>query len=274
MLKYLYVCICFFCSICSCAQSVSGIWKGQSEHSVLTLNPVATLLEVEVNQDSLISGVIHYYYKKNRYEHIKVSGIINWKDSTFEIIEEEEISSNINTKVYELCLGKMSLRLSKVDGSYHLEGKWKDKSKKLFRCPTLKISFDKPGKIITDTVYKNIVLARKTDVQKVIELTPEETDSIKCAIYDNGEIDNDTASVWFNDSLIVNRQRLSQVPFEFYISVDPSRPLQKLKLIADNLGSIPPNTALLVITTRSNRYMVTLSSDYSRTGSVEFFMKE
>jgi len=47
-----------------------------------------------------------------------------------------------------------------------------------------------------------------------------------------------------------------------------------LKLIAENLGAIPPNTALLIITTRKNRYTITLSSDYLQNGSVELFLKE
>jgi hypothetical protein len=105
-------------------------------------------------------------------------------------------------------------------------------------------------------------------------LEPEELDSIKITIYDNGVIDNDTASVYFDDLVIIKKQRLSERPIEFYFSFDKTKQVQKIKLFADNLGSIPPNTALLVITTRKNRYLITLSSDYSKNGSVEFFLKE
>ncbi len=102
----------------------------------------------------------------------------------------------------------------------------------------------------------------------------DEIDSVKCALYDNGEIDNDTASVYLNDSLIIEKQRLSAQPIEFYLSFDKTKRIQKIKLFADNLGSIPPNTALLIITTRNNRYLITLSSNYSQNGSVEFFLRE
>ena len=256
------------------SQSVSGIWKGNNEHSIWVLNSDEVVLEIEISSDSLITGVLHNYYKKGRFEHIKISGIISWKDSVVHIVEEEEISHNINTKLYETCLGEMQLKLWVERDLYRLKGKWKDKSKKMFHCPTLAIWFEKPYKDSMELTQTGLSEIRKTDIQKVIELTADETDSIKCALYDNGEIDDDTASVYFNDSLIIKKQRLSEHPIEFYVSFDKTKQVQKIKLFADNLGSIPPNTALLIITTRKNRYVITLSSDYSHNGSVEFFLKE
>jgi len=267
----LFFCIFFYNSCYS--QSLSGSWKGFNEHSIWVLNPTATIMEVEISNDSIINGVIHNYYTKRRFEHVKINGTINWKDSIFNIDEIEEISHNISNKIYDLCLGKMQLRLTQKGNMYHLEGKWKDKSKKLFHCPTLGISFEQE---IKDSVQsrKPDSLARVTDIQKVIELSTDETDSIKFDLYDNGEIDGDTASVYVNDSLIINRQGLSGRPIVFYMSFDKTKQVQKIKLFAHNLGSIPPNTALLVISTKRNRYRVTLSSNYFQTGSVEFFLKE
>lgn len=263
----------FFSNSCY-AQSLSGFWKGSTEHSIWMLNPTKDILEIDVNNDSVISGVVHSYYTKNRFVHTKISGTINWKDSVLNIFDEEEISHNINTKLYELCLGTMQLKLSKSQGVLYLKGKWKDNSRKLFHCPTLAVSFEKSYKDSTKLSFVDPLHNRKTDFQKVIELESDEIDSIKCAIYDNGEIDNDTASVYFNDSLIVKTQRLSEHPIEFYVSFDKTKQIQKIRLFADNLGSIPPNTALLIITTKRNRYVITLSSDYSQNGSIEFFLKE
>jgi hypothetical protein len=229
---------------------------------------------MEVNNDSVISGVIHSYYTKGRYAHVKISGIINWKDSVLNTSDEEEISSNVNKKFYETCLGTMQLKLTKSGNVYYLNGKWKDKSRKLIHCPTLKVSFEKPYKDSIEFAKEESSGIRITNVQKVIELDADEVDSIKCVLFDNGEIDNDTASVYLNDSLIIEKQRLSEHPLEFYLSIDKAKRIQKIKLFADNLGSIPPNTALLIITTRKNRYLINLSSDYSQNGSVEFFLKE
>jgi hypothetical protein len=274
MKQFFYVFVSILFSEYCQAQSLSGLWKGSTEHSIWVLNSTENILEIEVNNDSIITGVIHDYYTKGRFEHIKISGTVNWKDSTLNISEEEEISHNINTKFWELCLGTMQLKLTKSGNLYYLNGKWRDKSRKLLHCPTLAVSFKKPYRDSIELTAVESPGARKTDIQKVIELSSDEIDSVSCALYDNGEIDNDTATVYFNDSLIIKKQRLSAQPVEFYISFDKTKQIQKIKLFADNLGSIPPNTALLIITTRKNRYLITVSSDYSKNGSVEFFLKE
>jgi len=269
---HLFITILFSC-YCH-AQSLSGLWKGLTEHSIWVLNSTGDILEIEINNDNIITGVIHSYYSKGRYSHTKISGVINRKDSVLNILDEEEISHNINNKLYENCLGSMQLKLTKSGNAYYLNGKWRDKSRKLIHCPTLKVSFEKPYKDSIEMTLADSSEIRKTDIQKVIELTLDEIDSVKCAIYDNGEIDNDTASVYLNDSLILKKQRLSAQPVEFYVSLDKTKQMQKIRLFADNLGSIPPNTALLIITTRKNRYIIILSSNYSQNGSVEFFLKD
>lgn len=274
MKQFVYVFVSILFSDYCQAQSLSGLWKGSTEHSIWVLNSTEDILEIEVNNDSIITGVIHSYYTKGRFSHTKIGGIIKWKDSVLNILDEEEISHNINNKLYENCLGTMQLKLTKSGNVYHLNGKWKDKSRKLLHCPTLSVSFEKQYKDSIELTAAKSSEIRKTNIQKVIELSSDEIDSVKCSIYDNGEIDNDTASVYLNDSLILKKQRLSAQPLEFYVSFDKTKQMQKIKLFADNLGSIPPNTALLIITTRKNRYLITLSSDYSQNGSVEFFYKE
>jgi hypothetical protein len=47
----------------------------------------------------------------------------------------------------------------------------------------------------------------------------------------------------------------------------------ELILYADNLGDIPPNTALMVITDGSSRYEVRLSADLKNNASVRFELK-
>jgi len=274
MKQFLYVFVSILFSGYCHAQSLSGSWKGSFEHSIWMLNSTEDILEIEVINDSIITGVVHSYYKNGRFAHIKISGTINWKDSVLNTSDEDEISSNVNKKLYGLCLGTMQLKLTKLGNMYYLNGKWRDKSRKLIHCPTVAVTFEKPFKDRIELVLTDSPGQRKTDIQKVIELAPDEIDSVNCALYDNGEIDNDTASVYFNDSLVIKKQKLSAQPVEFYISFDKTKQMQKIKLFADNLGSIPPNTALLIITTRKNRYLITLSSDYSQNGSVEFFLKD
>ncbi len=84
-------------------------------------------------------------------------------------------------------------------------------------------------------------------------------------LYDNGEIDGDTISVFHNNSLVIERALLSAKPLRFTIKVNPKEPHHEIVMVAHNLGSIPPNTSLMIITANKKRYTVSISSNKRRT---------
>jgi N-acetylmuramoyl-L-alanine amidase len=98
------------------------------------------------------------------------------------------------------------------------------------------------------------------------------SDKIKVEIYDDGEIDNDIVSVYFNKDLVVANKSLSAKAYSFNLDLVPGK-INELVLYADNLGSIPPNTALMIITDGSSRYEVRLSADLKNNASVRFEFK-
>ncbi|MEI9934219.1 MAG: hypothetical protein WDM71_05080 [Ferruginibacter sp.] len=57
------------------------------------------------------------------------------------------------------------------------------------------------------------------------------------------------------------------------MNVNTGLPLNELTMYAENLGEIPPNTALMVITDGDSRYEVNVSSDLQNSGSVHFIHK-
>lgn len=112
---------------------------------------------------------------------------------------------------------------------------------------------------------------RANPIIKHIETGPGE---ILLALYDNGEIDGDTVSVYHNNALIVAGQRLSQTPVSFRIQVDKAQPHHELVMIANNLGSIPPNTSLMIVTTKDKRYEVFVSTTAEQNAKVVIDLKE
>ena len=100
------------------------------------------------------------------------------------------------------------------------------------------------------------------------------SDEIKVDFYDNGEIDGDTISVFFNDKLILSRQRLTDKPQSVMIKLDPGRDINELVMYADNLGSIPPNTALMVAVIDGKRNEVYITSTEKSSGTIRFRRKE
>ncbi len=99
-------------------------------------------------------------------------------------------------------------------------------------------------------------------------------DSLTVSLYDNGEIDGDSVTLIYNDKIITTHQLLSATPVAFKIKVEPGNAKNELVMYAENLGSIPPNTALMVIYDGGKRYELNVSSTKNRNGVVAFRLKE
>lgn len=111
---------------------------------------------------------------------------------------------------------------------------------------------------------------RKADVLKTIQI---ENENFKVDLYDNGEIDGDSISVFYNNRLILSHKRLSDKPITLNLSIPDGDNINELTMYAENLGEIPPNTALMVVTDGDKRYEVRISSDLKNSGTIRFIHK-
>lgn len=93
-------------------------------------------------------------------------------------------------------------------------------------------------------------------------------DSILVSFYDNGDIDDDTISVFLNKRPILVRRGLTARALNIYIGLDSTRDVHELSMFADNVGKFPPNTALMVISDRQQRYEVYLSASLKQNASI------
>jgi hypothetical protein len=100
-----------------------------------------------------------------------------------------------------------------------------------------------------------------------------ESDSVRLSFYDNGEIDGDSISVFVNNQLVLSHQGLEARAFNIYLHLDSTRELNEISMFAENLGKLPPNTALMVVTDGKNRYEVFLSSSLTENATVELRRK-
>jgi hypothetical protein len=64
-------------------------------------------------------------------------------------------------------------------------------------------------------------------------------------LFDNGTIDNDTITIYDNKLLMLDKNRLSYNAIHFDINFSDSVQEHEIILVANNLGLVPPNTALL-----------------------------
>ncbi len=109
--------------------------------------------------------------------------------------------------------------------------------------------------------------SRRKDIIKTIPISQE---TFKIDFYDNGEIDGDSISVFYNGRLVLSHQRLSDKPVSLKLQLEDETGDNVVTMYADNLGTIPPNTALMIVTDGDKRYEVRITSDTEKSGSVVF----
>jgi len=126
-------------------------------------------------------------------------------------------------------------------------------------------------------VKKNVPLPERTDAATEVEKRSAgniqslfyKTDSLQLTLYDNGEIDGDTVSVLLNGKVIIAKKALDVKPNVFTIYFDRDTPdSQMLVMYAENLGSIPPNTGLLVVREGPAVYELRFSADLKTNASI------
>lgn len=131
---------------------------------------------------------------------------------------------------------------------------------------TLKREYANMGQTINQAKVQ--ILENKRISEPVQTLSVFE-DSITIALYDNGEIDGDTVSVFLDDKLLLNKIGLGAKAQKFTISV-PAGQIVQITLYAETLGTIPPNTGLMVVYSGDQRYQVFFTSTLEKSASVLF----
>jgi len=137
--------------------------------------------------------------------------------------------------------------------------------------PPPPVIVDSP-KIDTPTLLKEPPI-EKRNKQLVREISVDH-DSITVTLYDNGIIDGDTVTLIYNDKILATHRKLTDKPQTFTIKIAPGNARNELMMYAENLGSIPPNTALMVIYDGNKRYELNVSSSKTTNGAVSFKLRE
>ncbi|MES2331410.1 MAG: hypothetical protein V4539_17530 [Bacteroidota bacterium] len=123
----------------------------------------------------------------------------------------------------------------------------------------------------TASVVNLTSLIRETKIQRTIVL---DTSFIKLELYDNGEVDGDIATLVLDGKIILDKQLLSARAAIMFVNLSKHNSEHTIELFANNMGSIPPNTALLVLTCKNKRYEINLTSTETANGSVRLIFKE
>jgi len=294
-------------SIFSRAQDVAGYWYGSANvaNSGSTNN---YLIELILKQNNTSVQAIISYYFRNTYRSQQFNGSYNPKTRQLELynIPVPYFGSSENMQV-DCPMDFIAIHRVAKAGS-NLTGRFVGREGYHNTCPDLifdlKLNRDAGNqdsilvvlrnfketyqlwspsardtfvaatviqRPIQNIVVNNEYTQRKTEVQNEIVVT---SDSIQVDFYDNGEVDGDSISVFFNQKLLGSNLRLSTRSIHLNIALDTTREYNELAMFANNLGSIPPNTALMLVSDGKKRYEVRLSSSYEKNAAVRIRRKK
>jgi hypothetical protein len=136
-----------------------------------------------------------------------------------------------------------------------------EKSKPVQKVPEpVAIKEEKPAPVVTikppQTIEEKFITRKKVFVTEI----PVSGDSIELRFYDNAEIDGDSISLFLNNKLIFQHIRLLASPYIIKLAVHDLDENNELIMVAENLGSIPPNTSYMVAEVANKRYEALLAS--------------
>jgi hypothetical protein len=290
------------------AQDLTGQWTG-SATSNLSDKKHKLVLTI-ASGDSAFGGVLHWYLPEvNTIRHLVISGRYYGKDSILSIREdsiqddgilhsdgEEDGASETEglidvskrtgvgrsggtNRLTPIGRGFSILYYKRIGHKEVLEGHWRDPAGSMAirlekkAPPFIPILITHKKKDSAQTRQYEELLGRKSFIAASIPVRGG-IDSIKVQLYDNGEIDGDSVSLYLNGELVAGHLKLAATAKTLVLPLDKSLPVNKLLLFAENLGRLPPNTALMEVTVNGKVYNLFLSTDYKRNATVEFELQE
>jgi hypothetical protein len=281
-------------SASSFAQNVNGHWFGVGMLQT-TGEYNSYLSELVLRQrGNKISGVLNYYFKDSLVK-VNLTGSFNSQTrnlsiNPFPVMYYRSPTAQNSIDCY--MSGNFVLLASKAESI--LTGSLMSDAHHRYTVPNINLRL-KRSDDTADLVIKNYAEEKQDIVtEPVISLLPETQlieaftkrekiftkeieiigSTIRLELYDNGAIDYDSVSLFFNNKLILPKTKLDHKAIRLTIELDPSLEYNELSMFADNLGMIPPNTAALIVYDGKLRYETLLSSDLSKSASLRLKKKK
>lgn len=305
-MKKLFLFLFFLSTLWGQAQNVQGYWYGTATvpNGASTNNYVVELILNE--KAASVQGIINYYFR-NTFRSFKISGRYNKASRQLQLFNIP-LTYFASTARFEVdCPMDFTASLRAAKAGSNLIGRFQAKPGHRVICPEvlfdLRLNKDATNQdsILTalrqfkesyqfwtpsaeDTAVAATVIQRpitnyvvaqqfKEREKNVAEEITVETDSLRVDFYDNGEIDGDSISIFFNDKLLASSQKLSAKAIHLNLNLDTTKTVNEISMFADNLGSIPPNTALMLLYDGKNRYEVRLASTLQTNGTIRIRRK-
>ena len=109
---------------------------------------------------------------------------------------------------------------------------------------------------------------------KLVKQVTVNSPTISIDLYDNGTIDNDTIMIFDNKVLVLENKRLSYKATHIDVNFNKENNRHEIIIVAHNLGTVPPNTALMVVKDGTSRQEIYITSTLSVNAMIIFELKK
>ena len=251
-LSFLFSMLIFQCA----GQDVSGYWKGTlNMRGCFPENNIE--LQIDAKGNILVGGSYHYQDIDN-YVKKKFRGTFD-RASKKLILQEGIVTTYHIPQRCVICVKNFELTYYREGNKEMLKGYWSGNV-----LNTLQ-SCDGGSIILTRT--------RESAFKEIPEIEVD-TGTIRLDFYDNAQIDGDSITVLVDKQVVMTHQRLGAKPLTTYVKIDLNNTFHEIEMVAENLGSIPPNTAILIITAGKSRHSLTLSSSEVKSARIRIVYDE
>jgi len=210
-------------------------------------------IEIQINgKGQVVTGNSYHYQDIDNYVKKKFRGTFDRSTKKLRLQESIVTTYHIPQRCV-ICVKNFDLVYSKEGDLEFLKGYWNGNVLGSAQ------SCD-GGSIILSRVKESAF----ADVPEILV----DTGTIKLDFYDNAQVDGDSITVLVDKQVVLTHQRLSAKPATAYVRVDLNNTFHEIEMVAENLGSIPPNTAILIITAGQNRHLLTLSSTEGKSARI------
>jgi len=289
------------------SQTVFGYWYGSANvKSSSSANNylVEMVLQPEKN---FVKGILNYYFK-NTYRSLPVKGSYNAATRQLILYDVPMVYHGSSGNFEVDCIMDMVGLLRVSQAKSVINGAFTAKPEYKYTCTPISFTLTLDGNASNkDSVMKALsefkenyqvwkpteadtLVAAKVIQRKVVNYVIEkqfteresalvneievESDSLRVDIYDNGEIDGDIVSLFYNKQLILFNQKLTHKSIHLDIVLDSTKAENEITLFAENLGLIAPNTALLRIRDGQNVYDLRVSSSLEKNATIRIRRKK
>jgi hypothetical protein len=100
-----------------------------------------------------------------------------------------------------------------------------------------------------------------TRINKLQTVIPITSKKIELRFYDNAQVDGDSIALFLNGKMIFEHIRLTEQAYTIFLDADDLANDNELVMVAENLGSIPPNTSFMKAIVGRKEYEARLYAD-------------